>query len=572
MDLRIDRLTSRVHLASTEASDAWRARVDACSRDRLARALDAALPGVLASLGLGPEAEVAVATLRVRVVVRGGLVDEADIAPAWARAVTAALRASIEPLASSGGGVTSDIAVFPDRFAAELEAMADALLGLPPPWWLAALSGGSAPGAGAIVRRWIESAPERVPSAVAMLARSSDRGLDTVIAEPEARALLEALAASRARQRRALSAPFAAPATPPAAPAAPPAAPAAPPRRGPDAAAGPRPAAAPLPEAQAVPSDRALSPEEARVAGRTRAPRARDLVAACLLLSRSPSADISPWLAGDAAPAADPAPGRSPASPRDARAERAGEPRDAAPDSPGAVPPERVDPSSPPVAPPPSSVSLAAAASLRSLAAVREHPVDAGGLLFLVRRVARSPWLAEHHGDALASRLIALAVLALGRAFEPLSEARRRASLARQWPLVEVFAATRREPSPAAMSSAAALLGELGAAGARVLADAGALLDLIASELPPDLPPFEPGARAIYGARASPFAPGDPDRALAHLLLRPGRLALSAHRADLVLPARAVDLAVRVGGWDIDPGFVPHLGRVIRFTYEGPAP
>ncbi|XXY52617.1 hypothetical protein WME91_15925 [Sorangium sp. So ce269] len=561
MDLRIDRLTNRVHLASTEASDAWRARVDACSRDRLARALDEALPGVLASLGIGPEAEVAVATLRVRVVVRGGLVDEADMAPAWARAVTAALRAAIEPLARSGGGATSDVAVFPDRFAAELEALADALLGLPPPWWLAALSGGSAPGAGAIVRRWIESAPERVPSAVAMLAWSSDRGLDTAIAEPEARALLEALAASRARRRRALSAPSAVPAAPL--------------RRELDVAAGPRPAALPFPEARAEPPDRALSPEEARVAGRTRAPRARDLVAACLLLSRSPSADISPWLADDAArtaPPVAPAPERSPAAPGDVRAERAGARRRAAPDSPGAVPPERVAPGAPPAAPSPSSVSRAAAASLRGLGAVREHPVDAGGLLFLVRRVARSPWLAEHHGAALESRLSALAVLALGRVFEPLSEARRRASLARQWPLVEVFAATRREPSPAAMSSAAALLDELGVAGARVLADAGALLDLIASELPSDLPPCEPGARAIYGAGASPLAPGDPDRALAHLLLRPGRLVLSAHRADLVLPARAVDVAVRVGGWDIDPGFVPHLGRVIRFTYEGPAP
>jgi hypothetical protein len=50
---------------------------------------------------------------------------------------------------------------------------------------------------------------------------------------------------------------------------------------------------------------------------------------------------------------------------------------------------------------------------------------------------------------------------------------------------------------------------------------------------------------------------------------RPGRLEAEATEAHLYLPMRTVDLSLRRAGWDLDPGFVPLLGRVIRFHYEG---
>ena len=78
MDLRIDRLANRVLLTSDEGAETWRARVDACSRTGLARALREVLPGVMESVGLGPEAEVVIARLRVRVVVEGEGVSEVD--------------------------------------------------------------------------------------------------------------------------------------------------------------------------------------------------------------------------------------------------------------------------------------------------------------------------------------------------------------------------------------------------------------------------------------------------------------------------------------------------------------
>lgn len=56
--------------------------------------------------------------------------------------------------------------------------------------------------------------------------------------------------------------------------------------------------------------------------------------------------------------------------------------------------------------------------------------------------------------------------------------------------------------------------------------------------------------------------------ALDRLLLRPGRLRVAESEARLILPADGVDMGLRRGGWDIDPGWVPQLGRVIRFEYR----
>ena len=55
---------------------------------------------------------------------------------------------------------------------------------------------------------------------------------------------------------------------------------------------------------------------------------------------------------------------------------------------------------------------------------------------------------------------------------------------------------------------------------------------------------------------------------LASLVRRPGWRCLSATHADVVLDLNAIDLRVRRAGLDIDPGWVPWLGRVAGFHYE----
>ena len=54
---------------------------------------------------------------------------------------------------------------------------------------------------------------------------------------------------------------------------------------------------------------------------------------------------------------------------------------------------------------------------------------------------------------------------------------------------------------------------------------------------------------------------------LAELVAVPGRLVVDRTHAEVVLALDAVDLAVRRRALDADPGWVPSLGRVIRFHF-----
>lgn len=51
------------------------------------------------------------------------------------------------------------------------------------------------------------------------------------------------------------------------------------------------------------------------------------------------------------------------------------------------------------------------------------------------------------------------------------------------------------------------------------------------------------------------------------LVVRPGRVAATPTHVDLLLDHRQVDLRVRRAGLDLDPGWLPWLGRVVRFHY-----
>jgi hypothetical protein len=60
----------------------------------------------------------------------------------------------------------------------------------------------------------------------------------------------------------------------------------------------------------------------------------------------------------------------------------------------------------------------------------------------------------------------------------------------------------------------------------------------------------------------------DAGEVLDWLARRPGRLLIEPGWTDLILPLEAVDLDIRRAGLDIDPGWLPWLGRVVRYRYE----
>jgi hypothetical protein len=55
---------------------------------------------------------------------------------------------------------------------------------------------------------------------------------------------------------------------------------------------------------------------------------------------------------------------------------------------------------------------------------------------------------------------------------------------------------------------------------------------------------------------------------LRRIAWRRGSARVSAERVDIEFPAAAADVRIRRAGFDIDPGFVPWLGRVVRFHYR----
>jgi hypothetical protein len=192
--------------------------------------------------------------------------------------------------------------------------------------------------------------------------------------------------------------------------------------------------------------------------------------------------------------------------------------------------------------------------------AAAPEPVEVwcGGLLLLIRPLARlrPAWLAL--GDALTARLMAIGLIALRRLADPLPAAARRAALERDRPLLALFAGA--EPPEAPLEEIplpAVLAAEAEAALAALLAAA------------PEGVAHAPGAlRRAYGR--DPFAADAATDALCRMLLRPGRLLREEAAATLAWPLDAADPALRRAGWDLDPGWVPWLGRRILFRYGAP--
>jgi hypothetical protein len=177
-----------------------------------------------------------------------------------------------------------------------------------------------------------------------------------------------------------------------------------------------------------------------------------------------------------------------------------------------------------------------------------------GGLLLLLRPLALSGLLDDLHGNALVAALQALGLAALRRTTMTLSPTARRLLLERDRPLLTVFAG---QPPPEAPLDTQI-----------VPPDAEQRLQAILALSPPGVD-WAPGAlRAAHGG-SDPF--GDTaDGLLARILLRPGRLVCTRWSADLTWPLASADIALRCSGWDIDPGWLPWLGRTVRFHYDGP--
>jgi hypothetical protein len=545
--LRIDRLHTVCRIPAGGDPEPLRAQVEAAGAGAaLCTTLDRLLPGTLAALGLDADAEVAVQRLDVRLRVRNE-VSAATIAGAWADAIARALHGSLEAIAARGGGVTDEIALFEDRAAAERSYVQARFLGETEAWWWRPIlgRGGPVPSAREVISAWIRALPERAPSLLGALAREPAVRVERALSEIEARALTEELLASGLARLAGLQA------------AAPPLVrgPAQRSATSPRAAwgSGARDAGSRIDdEARRAAHETAalaslhplLEAAELEALTRARGPAARRLLAVCFLLARRPAA-----LTLLAAPAAEPASSAPPIEP--AALARGPSPPGQSPtlDAPG-----RAGDAPDDLAP--------ARRSTRALdpggeAAPHEHRVGCGGLLFLVRRIAASSLLDDHRGPALEERLVALGLTALHRALAALPEGARRAACERERPVLTVFTGVTDLPE---------LLHIVPVGPAARAAEA--LLDALAAALPADLAPCPDGLLATYGSEPAPFAPDAPHRALAHLLLRPGRLVLTPTRADLHFPARAVDVGLRLGGWDIDPGWAPHLGRIIRFHYE----
>jgi hypothetical protein len=176
-----------------------------------------------------------------------------------------------------------------------------------------------------------------------------------------------------------------------------------------------------------------------------------------------------------------------------------------------------------------------------------------GGLLLLLRPVLELGAVASVPPSELPALLSGIGLLALQRVSAPLPPAARRVLLERDRPLLAAFAGA--DPPDAPLD------------GLPVSSDAAGLLDQVLAAAPEGIG-WAPGALRRYYSGPDPFGDAAEGR-LARLLLRPGRLVLTRWSADLTWPLATADIALRRAGWDIDPGWLPWIGRVVRFRYDG---
>lgn len=509
-DLDIGLLSTRIRSGDAEHAQALAGQVRQLADRQLARALDGAGERALARARLPVGAVVAVHKLDLQLKVSAD-VPAGELAAGWAAAFEAGLARLLATIPPGDADEDAPAAWFADAWAAEHRHLERRAAGQPDAWWALDLAGDDdSPdplAPAAILHRWLARDPARAVATMAALARS-DAHVANLITADEATGLV-----------RALHGHFARPDAPQATRTGPGAdSPATPPT--------PTPEAGTLPHLQAR-LDRLASHHLRLSIASNPAQRAPWLLA--LLLTEHPSASRQPaavLLQTITCAAAQPA----------------------------------TPPTSDPGAPTPAAPSPAPASSQPGSpaeeSATLTHPVCAAGLLLLLRPLVRLGLLpaAENLGPALGD----LALTALRRVLAPLPPGERAVAQERERVLLAVFAPECDWRERIALIP----VGDPAAAER--------LLDALIDAIPADITPAPGGLRQVFGTTPAAF-PTAADSRLASLVLRPGQLRVSPWEAELAWPLAGIDLALRRAGWDQDPGWLPWLGRTIRFRFGDPA-
>lgn len=180
------------------------------------------------------------------------------------------------------------------------------------------------------------------------------------------------------------------------------------------------------------------------------------------------------------------------------------------------------------------------------------HWVRCAGLLFLLRPLLRGPWMQPQVRGELAERLYGFGAALLTELVQRLPGVERKIAWEREAPLLLVLSGLSSEPDSPSK---------------RLRADIEAQLENLEAELPDSLQISGGSLRALLGADAWPH-PEFRWPKLAAVALRRGALAHGDHRVELHLGLSGVDLTIRRLGLDVDPGWVPWIGRSIRFVYH----
>jgi hypothetical protein len=174
------------------------------------------------------------------------------------------------------------------------------------------------------------------------------------------------------------------------------------------------------------------------------------------------------------------------------------------------------------------------------------------GLLLLLGPLSESELWQIDDPLAFEQAMVDFACLVLQRVLAPLPAAERRAAFEAEEVALKVLAGRRELPDQPWEPVRAPRVEDA--------------VDAITRAVPHDVHFDEAAARAL-GISPDDFA-DDETRRLAAVVARSARLELTDTHAELFMPHEAVDIALRRVGWDLDPGWVRRLGRVIYFHYE----
>lgn len=521
--LHIERMETHARVAGGGADAAQvRGLLERAVSAHLPPALDRRLDRLFAEQGWSREAELIVRRVAPRLRVRGGALDGATLAEGLAEALVRQLTAPAT--GASAEHVDENWACFPDRIAAETRYLIERSrrgAGARPAWWWEPLfTRGAPPGAAEILLGWVESAPERAAHAIRELVRQEPALLGRALSNERAVALASRLLALRAERTVGLRRRETAPRSEP----------------------GPA-----EPYLDSLFRDPVLLGACARGDASLGERALLAVTAACVAQPAAATPQLSDLLA--ALGSLDPGGWRQADTLHPEREPATGEPEPGASASAPPTPREepRAERRAPCVVEAPWSEPAPA------------HEVCCAGLLFLLRPLIEHGVLEEHAGAGLGRRLQGFAVRVIERVLPREEEVERPGILLREEPILRVFRGSRE---PLDETRLALRLSR------REAADVERWIERVASLVPDATAPAPDGLperyRALLGEDAS--------SPLQHAVIRSARIAVGPFRADLHLPLASSDAALRRFGWDVDPGWLPPLGRIVCFHFEDTDP